>query len=394
MSNDIHLAIDRNSGASLSWQVEKDIERQIAKGVWASADRIPSEQVLAHIYGVARPTVRRAIFNLSRRGVVVRRRGKGTFICRESYAVQQSHAMRTIMFVAGDFDVFGGILKGVEEEALRRGYAVSVGELSPGAEKERLYLKLAQERGASGILIEPVYLLAPEEFRVVRDGGIPMVFIEKEVELEEDFVGGDNRGGMALAIHHLHALGHRRIGYVQHERSQDRPTQPERLAGFLAASRAHGLEVDPSWIVALHDVHGSGPEDEARMGRLLDLEDADRPTAVCCFNDNVASFVMRLALRRGLSIPEDLSVVGWDDMEANHPHVIPLTSLATETRQIGLEAARMLFEKIEHGDTVEKRRVTVMPTLEVRQSTAKPLASQERGASALAAGRAKQRTTI
>ncbi|MFH0963173.1 MAG: GntR family transcriptional regulator [Planctomycetota bacterium] len=393
MSNDIHLAIDRNSGASLSWQVEKDIERQISKGVWASADRIPSEQVLAHIYGVARPTVRRAISSLSRRGILVRRRGKGTFICREEYALQQSHAMRTIMFVAGDFDVFGRILRGVEEEALRRGYGVMVGEIGRGAERERMYLKLAQERQVAGILVEPIYLLAPREFQEVRDSGIPMVFIEKYVDFEEDFVVGDNKAGMALAVHHLHALGHKRIGYVQHERSQDRPTQPERLKGFREACKAHGIEVDDKWIVTLYALDGTGPEDTARMRAVLDLPEDERPTALCCYNDDGAAFAMATALETGLSIPDDISIVGWDDTELEYPHPIPLTSLATATHEIGVEAARLLFEKIEHGDPAEKLRMIIMPTLKVRQSTGGPPEMKKgTGTSQVPGRRVKERT--
>ena len=377
---DIHLQVDKNSGASLSWQIEKDIERQISSGLWAGQTKIPDERTLAAIYDVSRPTIRRAIGNLCRRGLLVRRRGQGTFICDEKFTLQQTHASRTIMLVTGDFDVFARSLRGIEEEALRRGYGVTVGERGPGSEKDRMYLKMAQERRVSGIIYEASYLLGPEDFQGVRDSGIPMVFIEKTGTLEEDFVGGDNRAGMALAVHHLHMLGHRRIGYVHHERTQDRPTQPERLQGFHEACQAHGIEVKPEWIVALASVDGAGPEDETRLGAVVDLPAEERPTAFVCFNDDAAAFVMRTAAARGLSVPEDLSVVGWDDTEMETPHATPLTSLATAANEIGKEAARLLFEKIEGGQSVEKRRIVLKPALKVRESTgpASPAKSEAR----------------
>ena len=370
VSIDIHLQVDKNSGASLSWQVEKDIEQQISTGLWAGQKKIPDERLLTHLYGVSRPTIRKAIGGLCDKGLLVRHRGRGTFIVGDKLALQRSHASRSIMVIAGDFDIFGRILKGVEREALRRGYGVAVGERGRGSEKDKMHLRMAAERQVAGILYEASYLLTKADFRCVRKSDIPVVFIEKDAAIEEDFVGGDNRAGMALAVHHLHMLGHRRIGYVHHGRSQDAPTQPERLAGFREACKTHGLHVDDRWIVTLESLDGEAAGDETKLCAVLDLRPGERPTAMCCFNDNVATFVMKSAMAKGISVPGDLSIVGWDDTEKEQPHVTPLTSLATAAQQIGVEAARLLFEKIEHGEPAKKRRITVEPALRIRQSTA------------------------
>ena len=373
MSREICFEVDRSSAASLSWQVEKDIEKQISDGLWAGQDKIPEERLLATLYGVSRRTIRKAIGNLCNRGLLVRRKARGTFIAGDKFAVQQAHESRTIMFVMGDLEVFARSVSGAEEEARGRGYGLTIGERTGDVpEKDRLYLRLAQERRVAGVLVEPSFLVAPEDYRSVRDSGIPMIFVEKEGAFEEDFVGGDNVGGMALLVHYLHGLGHERIGYVHHGRSKDRPTQPERLGGFVDACRNHGIEARDEWIVALGVLDGSGPEDEARVRAVLERPLDERPTALCCYNDSTATFVMRMALKAGLSIPDDVSIAGWDDSESQHPHLIPLTSLATASREIGVEAARLLFEKIEHGDTLTKQRKKLKPTLRIRVSTGPP----------------------
>jgi LacI family repressor for deo operon, udp, cdd, tsx, nupC, and nupG len=164
-------------------------------------------------------------------------------------------------------------------------------------------------------------------------------------------------------MHHLFELGHRSIGIVTGPLLS--PLSRDRLAGARESARGHGYEQDLIVIQGDFSIR-SGAEAADAL-----LERTDPPTAIFCFNDEMAMGVMRGARRRGLGIPEDLSVVGFDDIRFAECVDPPLTTIAQPMRAIGEGTVRLLLE-ILNGSRLTPVSVTLPHTLQIRSSTAPP----------------------
>ena len=193
----------------------------------------------------------------------------------------------------------------------------------------------------------------------------PVVFLEQwGTDDAGPGVTAANREGEAAATRHLLALGHRRLGFVAGPASV--ASSRERLDGFHAALAAAGLTADPDLIAPGRNDHDGG----LVAGRAL-LRRPDPPTAVLANNDLTAVGVLRAAREAGLRVPEDLSVVGFDDLPpAAHAHP-PLTTVRQPLAEMGQHAAAMLIAWVE-GTPPEPRRIVLPTTLVVRESCGPP----------------------
>jgi DNA-binding LacI/PurR family transcriptional regulator len=198
---------------------------------------------------------------------------------------------------------------------------------------------------------------------------LPLVFVDQDPAKGITTINVDDRGGARAAAQHLVDLGHRRVAIVSI--SPGHP-QRERMAGWLDALDAAGIEPVVTH-VELND------EDEAFDLAEPLLGPADRPTAVLCFSDVIAAGVVRAARHQGLAVPEDLSVVGFDDSPVARR--LDLTTVHQDAAEKGRLAAAALAAAIEHGRAGTNPRVRhqTLPTeLVVRGSTASPARSDSR----------------
>jgi LacI family transcriptional regulator len=162
------------------------------------------------------------------------------------------------------------------------------------------------------------------------------------------------------AFDHLHALGHRKIGFIGNETDLN-----ERRMAFFARMGSAGLTVNPRWIYR-------GPQhiEPTVHGVAKMLAQSDRPTALLCGNDCYAIGVMRAATTMKLEIPRDLSVVGFDDIDASALMTPAMTTVRVPQAQIGLQAARQLLLAAQNGTTPQRGcSVRLKTELIVRQST-------------------------
>jgi LacI family repressor for deo operon, udp, cdd, tsx, nupC, and nupG len=173
----------------------------------------------------------------------------------------------------------------------------------------------------------------------------------------------DNAKAASSAMQHLYELGHQTIGVVTGPLVS--PLSRDRLEGALASARCHGREHD---VIVMHGDFSirSGAEAAAELLAL-----PDRPSAVFCFNDEMAMGVIATAREKGLRVPADLSVVGFDDIRFARCFDPPLTTIAQPMREIGEGCVRLLLE-ILRGDAIQPVSVTLPHTLIIRASTAKP----------------------
>jgi len=199
----------------------------------------------------------------------------------------------------------------------------------------------------------------------------PFVVVDPRIALDEGIpvVSAAHAAGARAATEHLLSFGHRRIGVITGPRDWIACT--ERMNGYHGALAAAGVLPDPA-LVAVSDFR-NGPVTAAAAAALLDLPDP--PTAIFAFNDNVAVGVMRAARARGLRVPEDLSVVGFDDSEQAEIVLPALTTVRQPLAEMGRMAVSLLLRLLEH-QRVDALRIQLATKLVVRESTAPVLVAR------------------
>ncbi|GAB4461970.1 MAG: LacI family DNA-binding transcriptional regulator [Armatimonadaceae bacterium] len=223
------------------------------------------------------------------------------------------------------------------------------------------------DRRTDGIIV-----VAPEEGSGVIPGlvalGVPSVLVSSAKAVSGvPYVTIDNRRGVTLALEHLTALGHTRIAYAGQGLS--RFSFRERHEAFRAWMKEHGRTVPESHVLAGMQTGGSG-RNAAALEALLRAP--DRPTAVFASNDDLAAEIMDSARAVGLSVPEDLSVVGFDDVLTASLTVPKLTTIRQPLVEMGAQAARLLIKRIE-GEPITEQAHVYAPELIVRGSSAPPV---------------------
>ncbi len=268
---------------------------------------------------------------------------------------------RTIGLVATTItDLFQAeVIQVIEETALHHGYSVILTHSGSESERELDELHMLQERRVDGIILISVRADGNYE-AVLRGMSLPIVFINSE---HARSVRVDNFGGAVQAMQHLLDLGHQRIAYIAGPSLEW--DNVERRKGYEQALLARGLSVNPALIAAGDSRPGGGTQ---AMRELLGL--ASRPTAVFCYNDATALGALRAAHMAGLRIPQDLSVIGFDDIDLAAHFEPPLTTFAQPKRDMGKMAVRMILAAL--GGELMTESGELPGQLIVRESTTPP----------------------
>lgn len=222
------------------------------------------------------------------------------------------------------------------------------------------YLALAEEKRIDGFLISgprvddtALLKLQQDKFPVVLLGHLPGVDLPS--------VDVDNTRAAYTAVQHLIRLGHRRIGIITNGPLRYTASQ-ERLAGYRTALERHDIPFDPDLVVEGEFTAASG---ERAIQRLLQVQ--PRPTAVFAASDTVAMGVLRVLREAGISVPEEMAVVGFDDIPLAAYVDPPLTTVRLPAYELGREAARLLLAIVERGEA-PRQRVLLETSLVVRLS--------------------------
>jgi LacI family transcriptional regulator, galactose operon repressor len=262
---------------------------------------------------------------------------------------------------------FPEILDGLTESLRDTDYQVLIGPSSCGGEKEEVKLTEAMiDRGMDGlVLIAPV---APRSHLDRLAGLVPTVVIGRHGRSAKyDTVADDDAAGAALVVDHLAELGHRRIAHIEHHE-----TNPVRLTempnairaqGYRQAMRARGL---PDDIVST-----SYTQEGGYLGTQQLLARPQRPTAIFAGADIVAMGVLQALAEANLSVPQDISLAGYDNTTVAALGPISLTSVDQAGHQIGTTAARLLLDRIADR-TRPTAQIRISPTLIPRHTTAAP----------------------
>jgi LacI family transcriptional regulator len=261
--------------------------------------------------------------------------------------------------------LFPPILRGIEDRLDDAGYTSLIVNTDNDPERERIHLEAMRARQVDG-LISATARLDRELLDELGGAGTPLVLVNRSLEDGSvPAVTVNDRQGIALAVEHVVALGHRRIGHVAGP--QNLSTGHRRHLGFIEAMGAAGLPTPPEHVrfgAFFTDVEGARACDE-----LLDA--APDLTAIVAANDLLAIGCYDTVEQRGLTCPDDISIVGFNDMPFVDRLRPPLSTVRVPQREIGKVAADLLLEQLSDGSET-MNEILLEPTMMVRGSTASP----------------------
>lgn len=258
---------------------------------------------------------------------------------------------------------FDGLFEGIEKVASERGYSVILFNSGNSKEKEDRGLDFMLSRSVSGIILATPHILDHERFALIRKR-CPILLMDRGITPRlEGQIAVDELGGMAEAMDKLSALGHRRIAYIRENQSYY--NLQSRFDGYRQGIQRHHLDDDPSLIITADLSVEGGYEATKKL-----LEAGQEFTALCCANDYIAVGAYRALLQAGKKIPDDISVLGFDDIDIA-AYITPALSTVKQTiDELGMEAASALIKKIEHPETALENK-TFSTHLKMRESIAK-----------------------
>jgi LacI family transcriptional regulator len=245
--------------------------------------------------------------------------------------------------------------------AARRGFLVVVGESGRDADAERSHVAALGQLRIGGIVVTPVSTRV-EHLAAARAAGTPVVVMARRWE-GGDYVTTDNAEGGRLVARHLVARGHRRIGLVRIA-EPDNTAVRSRVRGFREVLAGAGVAVPDAWDLLTPGTlieHGMDAVD-----RLLARP--ARPSALFVTADRTALGVVHRLLARGVRVPDDVAVVGYDDIPYAACAQVPLTTVAVPARQLGELAAEILFDRLDGVGAPAPRQVLLAPELVLRAS--------------------------
>ncbi len=275
---------------------------------------------------------------------------------------------RTILVIVPDIcdPFFADLIKGIERTAAESGYLVLIGDCAQQNQQEKTFINLIITKQIDGMLLLGSDL--PFDASKEEQRNLPPMVMANEFapELELPTVHIDNLTAAFEAVHYLLNLGHQRIACI--EGPKHMPLCQYRSQGYVQALRRNGISVENALTAQGDFTYESGAR---AVSELMALPSP--PTAIFCHNDIMAIGAMFQAKKMGLRIPQDLSVVGFDDIKASQFTDPPLTTVAQPRFQLGRQAMLLLLEQLQ-GNPVQNGSLLLDSELVVRQSTAAPKA--------------------
>ncbi|WP_050029278.1 GntR family transcriptional regulator [Verrucomicrobium sp. BvORR034] len=361
-------------------EISRQLATEIAAGKHAGNDRLPSEAQLVKRFNVSRPTVGRALRDLQEQGLIYRRAGSGTYV-RESVTSAGSAGARTsfrqlgfILTSHGKPEIFESIFGELSGLARVHDYGMWWGgtsrpktEMDTRVEEVEALCEQFIEKGVAGVFFVPFehrpYNQAANH-RIIerlRGAGIPVVLVDRDIgafpeRSPMDLVGLDNFAGGYILAEHLIKLGAKHLGYVVMPFSA--PPADARIAGARAAMMAHNLEVPRDFVQ-------TGDPGDVKFVRQIVA--GSRVDALMCTTDFVAARLLQSLSHLKISVPQDLRVVGFDDVQVASLLSVPLTTMHQPCRDIAHMAFNTLLERMT-SPTLPPRMVLLSPHLVVRES--------------------------
>lgn len=331
-------------------QLADKLREMILAGDYLENEMIPSENILQETYQLSRHTVRQAIGILVNEGFLRKERGSGTYVSRpDNQPRKKSKTIGVIMTYLSNY-IFPSIIRGMEQELSSQGFSLLLGTTNNDHEQERDCLKRMMEQEVDGLIIEPTksnqYNPNLAYYVAIKERGIPFLMINayyEELDVQALYVN-DTQSGY-LATNHLIQQGHEKILLLT---KIDDLQGKYRMKGFIKAIEKAALNIEADEIVT-YTTETKIRVLDSLVSRLTRSD--NQVTGIVAYNDEIAYELIDELMRKGMSIPKDISIVGNDDSALATGGRVPLTTLTHPQEEMGRLAAQYMIAAIEGGDT-------------------------------------------
>lgn len=360
--------------------IANTLRERMLLGEYRENSWLPTERELAEEFGVSRTIVRRAIEELERQGLVVRSPRCRPVVRRNSPSSSLSERRRLTLglwlWPSATFPGASATLRGIYKTLDANRYRLVIEspvdtEWRQVVRSEVQFLeRITHDRDVAGAIL---WYLGGEAnlpaLQNARAAGIPLVFLDRRPPegFPADYVGVDNRYAAAQVVHHLISRGHRHIAHITNV--DNASTVHERLQGYRDALQEAGIPFRPELVLTETGSPEAGYQSvyEALATQLLQLPGP--PTAVFCVNDMLALRLVDALRDRGVRVPEEVAVAGFDGLERWLPGTPFLTTANQPFERIGEWATRLLLQRIEEGDKGVYQQVILEAPLSIHAST-------------------------
>lgn len=355
--------------------VKRAVKSKIIEGLYTPHQKISSESELMKEFGVSRHTVRLAIGDLVTTGWLYREQGSGTFCADRSKLSNNQNIIRQkniaiVTTYISDY-IFPSIIRGAEARLSEEGYQVSIFSTDNNQENERGILEKILSQQFNGVIVEPTksaysnpnitYYLNLERL------SIPYIMINSFYdELEPVSIVTDDEKGGFLQTEHLIKLGHRKIiGCFKTDDTQG----TKRMKGYLQAHRQYNIPINPAYIIT-YNTEEKHIKPIEELEKILDNKE-ETITGLVCYNDELALNFLEMLRKKEIQVPENLSIVGYDDSFLAEISEVKLTSVIHPKSEMGKAAANTIMELITQNKkhTHSEYSIVYEPKLKIRNST-------------------------
>lgn len=344
------------------------LEEEIKAGRYQPGSLLPSERELCERFEVSNITARRALNELVRGGLAYRQAGVGTF-------VSTTHRKLHLALVIYDFDEgwwrrrgesFSALIGGIARVTWEYGAQFSIVHLATDRDLEQFIRTVADERSFDGLLIRAASVISGRHVQALEQHALPYVLVRvHSIDRAANSVGLSDEADVYQATRHLISLGHRRVAYIAGRR--DHAVFADRFCGYIRALEEAGIQVDPD-LLREEDILQTGEPGSLDVVLGL-LRSPQRPTALVAATSPLVPWIYRAVQIEGLTIPDDISVVGADE-ELHGADMVPkLARFGRGHAELGTEAVQLLLDLIDNGNPGRPREVLLPPNFEVGGST-------------------------
>ena len=353
-------------------QLQEELLLYLQTEGYASGQKIPTENEMIARFQVSRITVRKALEELVNEGIIYKVQGSGSYF--SGNVPERSLASHLIGVIAPHVfsHIYPQIIHPIDDLAHEYGYNLVLGGSKSSPDRELTCLRQLLDKAIDGLIFEPSsgfqYDADTETTRLLKTLTIPLVFMDWAIDDPNfSYVAPDDVEGGVRAVNYLVKAGHRRIACIY---PPNHFAGMQRYTGYRKALETHGIPYDARFdkpdASILREAHSQ--QVVAKLTDELIALGAERPTAIVCFNDILASQVVIAAKKSGLAVPDDISVIGYDDSDEATQSEVALTTVAHPKEFIGQWAAEVLFDEIKHSGRIPRRHILVTPTLVLRDS--------------------------
>ncbi|MBM7603848.1 GntR family transcriptional regulator of arabinose operon [Metabacillus crassostreae] len=354
--------------------VKEKIKEWIIDGKVLPGDKIYSENELVKMFEVSRHTVRQAVGDLVHEGWLYREQGAGTFCSNRSIQAQAQSVNSTgknigvITTYISDY-IFPSIIKGIESYLTSHGYSLTFACTDNDPEKEKQCLETMINSNIDGLIVEPTrsssYNPNLHYYLEMEQNNTPFLMINQFYpQLNPPYIIIDDEKGGFIATDHLIKLGHKKIiGLFKSDDLQGL----NRMEGFIRAFRENNIPFFPEMFITFTT------KERDYLTKLKEVlkDSTNRPTAIVCYNDEIAIQVLNVLREYDIKVPNDLSIIGYDNSYLANATETKLTSVNHPKMDMGIEAAKWIVAEVEGRENKDNtsRQKVYEPELKIRNST-------------------------